>query len=1018
MNLLATTPHFTTEQASVIASRDFGIDVLRSRELESERDQNFRITASDDREFVLKISNAAESREFLDGQNAMMAHLADRMAMSPSVVKSVHRESIATIRQNDHEYLVRLVTFLPGQPMSGCRFVALDLLGDLGRHIATMDHALANFEHASFHREFHWDLACAESVIRQRIQLVEDKQLRSQVELLLQRFTEHTGPILDELPKSIIHNDANDGNIVVADPEDGRLHANRIRGLVDFGDAVYTWTVCDLAIAIAYAILTQRDPLSAARAIVKSYHEVRPLSEREISALFGLVCMRLCTSVVIAAEQIIAQPDNEYLLVSQEPIRRTLPKLARISFPFAECYFRHAVGLPACSQSEAVTSWLKQNQSDFAFPVNPESTGRRPFSDETLVLDLGVDSYLIPSNIDDVSEPELTQIVFGQRDQYGAKVVIGRYLEPRVLYSSSHFVGNDLAEENRTIHLGIDIFAEAGTDVVAPLDGTVHFSGVIDKPLDYGGLILLKHATDTGEPFFSLYGHLNPESFAGCSAGDRVRKGQKIAELGEPSVNGGWTPHLHFQLMLDLLGHEHEFPGVAYASQSDVWSAVSPDPNLILGIDQDCFPAARPSKPQTLATRRERIGPSLSIGYQDPVKVVRGWKQHLFDETGRRFLDAYNNVPHVGHCHPHVVDAVHRQMSLLNTNTRYLHDNINELAQKLAATMPDGLEVCFFVSSASEANELALRLARNYTGARDMLVLEAAYHGHTTSLIDISPYKHDGPGGSGSPEWVHTVPVADTYRGRYRNPETAAEDYAGEVQTTIAGLNRNLCGFIFESCPSVGGQILFPDGYLKLAFEHVRAAGGLCIADDVQTGYGRLGSHMYGFTMQDVIPDIVILGKPIGNGHPLAAVVTTREIANTFNNGMEFFSTFGGNPVSCAAGLAVLEVLEREPLQQNALNVGQQMLDGLRALQNEFPLIGDIRGRGFFLGVELVTDHQSRGPASREAKFVANECRRLGVLIGTDGPDHNVLKIRPPMCFGPENARELLIQLRRALEAV
>ncbi len=382
--------------------------------------------------------------------------------------------------------------------------------------------------------------------------------------------------------------------------------------------------------------------------------------------------------------------------------------------------------------------------------------------------------------------------------------------------------------------------------------------------------------------------------------------------------------------------------------------------------------------------------------------------QYLFDETGRRYLDGYNNVPHVGHCHPRVVRTIREQVGVLNTNTRYLHDDINTYAEKLCATLPDPLNVCFFVNSASESNELALRLARAATGQRDMIVLEAAYHGNTTSLIDISPYKHDGPGGTGSPPWVHTVPVPDLYRGPYKADDPdASVKYADHVRRITEALQTGrtgLAGFIAESCPSVAGQIFLPEGYLARVYQYVREAGGLCIADEVQTGYGRTGTHFYAFEEQGVVPDIVVLGKPIGNGHPVSALVTTPEIAETFDNGMEFFSTFGGNTVSCAVGLEVLSVVLEENLQAHALTVGNRMMDKLKRLKDHYPIVGDVRGRGLFAGIELVRDRLTLEPAAEQAAFVVDRMRENGILLGTDGPHHNVVKIRPPMPFSESNA--------------
>ncbi len=401
-----------------------------------------------------------------------------------------------------------------------------------------------------------------------------------------------------------------------------------------------------------------------------------------------------------------------------------------------------------------------------------------------------------------------------------------------------------------------------------------------------------------------------------------------------------------------------------------------------------------------LRERQRLLGRNLSVAYEKPVHIVRGSMQYLFDVEGRRYLDAYNNVAHVGHCHPKVVAAGQRQMELLNTNTRYLSERILEYAEKLTATLPKPLSVCYFVNSGSEANELAIRLARAHTTARDMIVLDHAYHGNTTTLIDLSPYKHNGPGGEGPPSWVHTVALP------------TSELDAIEVTNLIAKIEPRLCGFIAESLPSVAGQIVLPEGYLGKVYDAVRGAGGVCIADEVQTGYGRMGTHFYGFEKYDVVPDIVVLGKPIGNGHPVGAVITTRAIADSFDNGMEFFSTFGGNNVSCAIGIAVLEVVQEEGLQQHALRVGERLLEGLRTLQQRYSLIGDVRGSGLHLGVELVRDCD---PATQEANRIVNLMREHGILIGTDGPHHNVLKIRPPMPFANPDADQLLQTLQDVL---
>ncbi len=415
--------------------------------------------------------------------------------------------------------------------------------------------------------------------------------------------------------------------------------------------------------------------------------------------------------------------------------------------------------------------------------------------------------------------------------------------------------------------------------------------------------------------------------------------------------------------------------------------------------------------------RRIHVAPSLSLSYRQPLEIVRGRGQFLFDRHGRGYLDCVNNVCHVGHCHPAVVDAAQRQIAELNTNTRYLHQNLGRLAERLTALLPDPLEVCFFVNSGSEANELALRLAQTVTGRRHMLAVEHGYHGHTSSLIDLSSYKHAGPGGRGAPDWVHVVPCPDSYRGVHRGHDSGPA-YAATVAEAIArarAQGHEIAGMIAEPIVGCGGQVVPPDGYLKATFDQVRAAGGLAIADEVQIGLGRVGSHWWGFEAQEAVPDIVTVGKPFGNGHPLAAVVTTREIAAAFDNGMEFFATFGGNPVSCAIGLEVLDVIEREGLRDNASQVGAFLLDGLRELAGRHPSIGDVRGQGFYLGAEIVHDRETREPDAATLAAAIEAMRSAGLLLSADGPDHNVLKFKPPMVFDRTDAELFLGAFDRAL---
>ncbi|XP_015801985.3 ethanolamine-phosphate phospho-lyase [Nothobranchius furzeri] len=416
-------------------------------------------------------------------------------------------------------------------------------------------------------------------------------------------------------------------------------------------------------------------------------------------------------------------------------------------------------------------------------------------------------------------------------------------------------------------------------------------------------------------------------------------------------------------------------------------------------------------KKKTIDLRKKHIGPSCKIFFShDPIKIVRAKGQYMYDENGQQYLDCINNVAHVGHCHPDVVTAGAQQMEMLNTNTRFLHDNLVLYAQRLQATLPDKLSVCYFVNSGSEANDLALRLARQYTGNKDIITLENAYHGHVSSLIDISPYKFHQLSDAEQSQFVHVAPSPDVYRGKYRaghpDPATAYADEVKKIINNVHKKGRKIAAFIAESLQSCGGQVIPPVGYFQQVAELVRKAGGIFIADEVQVGFGRIGSDFWAFQLQgqDFVPDIITMGKPIGNGHPLSCVVTTREVAEAFmSSGMEYFNTFGGNPVSCAIGLAVLDVIEKENLQGNALQVGQYLTNRLEKLKEKHLLIGDIRGRGLFVGVELVRDRAKLTPATAEAQEVIYKLKEQHILLSADGPHRNVLKFKPPLCFTTED---------------
>ena len=728
---------------SAIASRCFGVDVASIQPLPGYEDLNCRITTRDGHRHVLKIAAEGSERQALEGQNAALEHLARVAPELP--VPRLARAGEETVVQHNGRW-VRLISWLDGRFLAEAPATPR-LMHHFGSTLGRLDAALLSFSHPGLDRTLEWDLL---DVLRQcgDLSALTDPWRRHAIEHLLCEIEQAT-PALMRLRRSVIHNDPNDYNVLVSD--------DRVVGVIDFGDMVFSALAGELAVAATYVMMDKDDPVEVAAGLVAGYHAQLPLSEDELAAVYPLVCARLCLSVVHSARSILADPENTYITVSEAPAWRLIQRLLGTHPETAEARFRKAAGL--------------------------EGSG---------------------------------------------PVSVGRALE----------------------------------------------------------------------------------------------------------------------------------------------------------------------------TRERHLSSALSLNHAEPLKIGRGVMQHLYDESGRAYLDLVNNVCHVGHANPRVVRAAASQMARLNTNTRYLHDHILQYAERLVATLPSPLEVCFFVCSGSEANELALRLAATYTGRREVMVVDHAYHGNTDRLVQISPYKFDGPGGSGRPEWVHVLPTPDPYRAE----GASRAEYA----------DRPVGAFLSEGIMACAGQVVPAPGFLADTFTRVRKAGGVCISDEVQVGFGRVGDHFWGFQLHGVVPDIVTLGKPIGNGHPLAAVITTREIAAAFDNGMEYFNTFGGNPVSCAVGMAVLDEIAERGLQQRACELGGRFVEDL--LNLDHPAIGDVRGHGLFLGVDLVTDRASRLPDARRASQVVEWMKRDGILMSTEGPGHNVLKIKPPLVIGADDLERVVTSLEKALK--
>jgi len=997
-------PHhkLTEKQAEYISSTLFGA-TGKAHPLPGEVDFNFKIKAEKE-SFLLKVSRPDADPGYLEYQQALLQHISegDQNVKSPAPLPDKKGKLVSMYTDDSGQVLpVRLLTWIEGRLWSSVNPIHDDLLFSLGEEAGKLTKALEGFDHSLARRSFDWDIAQAGWTRNATPLFSEDHQL---IAAYFQDLFDQIQERYSTLRKSLVHNDANDNNVLVSED----LVHPKVTAIIDYGDAIHTQVINDVAIAIAYAVMGQVDMLSAALPVLEGYHKQFPLREEELELLYTLVAMRLVISVSKSAINRQAEPENTYLLISEAPAWEVLKGWRQLSMDFAHFSFRKVCGFSAHPREADFISWAE------AHPCKLSSLFPSLGKETVHPLDLGVSSTLIGDR-KAANDPELSQFHLERiQKEVPDKILAGGYLEPRALYSSEAFdrMGKH-GKESRTIHLGVDFWIPVGTPVHALFDGEV-IAAVHDKGDKlYGGLIILKHS-EGNLVFYTLYGHQSLDLVFRWKSGDRIRQGEEISSIANFPENGNWAPHLHFQLMLSLLDYQKDFPGVAYPDELEVWKDLCPDPRLLFA--QSGLKAYRPADPSTtLAFRKQHLGRSLSLSYSEPLKIVRGDGVYLIDHMGRRFLDTVNNVAHVGHEHPRVVRAGQRQMAVLNTNTRYLHDNINAFARELLNTFPEELSVVHLVNSGSEANELALRMAQACTGHKDMLAVEVGYHGNTGACVGISSYKFDGKGGSGAPEHTHIVPLPDAYRGRHRG-EATGPLYAAHIQHQIDhihSLGRRPAAFICESILSCGGQIELPDRYLKLAYGMVREAGGVCIADEVQVGCGRVGKAFWGFQLHGVIPDIVTIGKPIGNGHPLAAVVCTREVADAFATGMEYFNTFGGNPVSCAIGTEVLRVIKEEGLQEHALQVGNYMKEELTKMQGEFPIIGDVRGQGLFLGIEL-TDPEMN-PLTRQAAYLAQRMKQRGILMSTDGKDVNVMKIKPPMVFSRMHADQLLESLQKVM---
>ena len=950
----------------------YGFGGYKQHSLGGEFDQNVKITGPGRTTYFVRVTRGAAGSRDVEWQNSLLLHLATIVPELPipRLVPNRHGRLESPVVFLGQPYVVRVMTWLPGRVMAEIENHPPELLRELGTMAGRLSLGLSSMPVPEGISTHDWDMRLARTVVDRSIGLVSDPDDLADVKTIMRWFDE-LQPKLDSLPKSVVHQDLNDANVLALLEVGGTF---RISGIVDVGDALFSVRATEVAIAAGYAMVRKSDPLAAASQVVAGFYDVLPLTSEEIAAVFPLAAARLCMNALTWTRR-VADSDSAYGRKRMKNSWPAISQLARLHPDLAEAQFRFACGLPPTRR------FVDVSQALAAAEVKPVSSRRMAFVDLSPASDIYDEAaWTEPGDL----APAIVRALASGSD---FKVV--PHLSAILINAGQRRPGTD---EPHTIRLGTTLFAEVGTVISAPL------AGVVEESASYAAPLVLRHEVD-GQTFRTCWWGLDPESaVAGtCAAGGPI--GGVALQQNDDDL----APGVQVQVILSEGLAAWPPPRRVSPSQLEVWRGLSPDPAPLLGT-----PVAphhedlRLPIDEIVAARSRLIAKSQRHYYRSPMSLVRGRDVWLYDENALGYLDSLNNVTHVGHTEPRITAAATRQMRKLNTNSRFLYQQIATYAEKLVATLPDPLSVVFFVCSGSEANDLAIRIARQVTGRQNLVNIDGAYHGNTGVVTGISPNRYKGPGGQGAPLTTHEVNIPDRYRGAYGYDDpSAGAAYAADaasVMNRISADGRPPAAFIAESLMGSAGNIVFPDGFLSGAFDAARAVGALCISDEVQVGVGRLGPW-WGFELGGVVPDIVTMGKPLGNGHPIAAVVTTRAVADAFDTGMKYFNTFGGNPVSCAIGEAVLDVVESDGLRANAVEVGGYFLGSLLELQTRQPLIGDVRGQGLYLGVELVRDRETKEPARTEALTITELMKERGVIVFPNGVHDNVLKIKPPMTF-------------------
>jgi len=954
------TPQISAAQAEALVRERFGIDGVAS-ELGSQQDANFRIQ-SPSGSFVLKVSNPAFTAADLDAQDRAAAHVAKHESdiLVPLPVTGIDGATIQPVALDGRSTAARLVTYVEGDVLSLSQYLAPAIVASLGDLAGRTSRALASFVGALPPRELQWDLRNAQEVVKRLAEFVSVPGGGDAALAAAGEASEALAPFVDRLSVQPVHGDLTDDNVIAVIDGDGR---RRPVGVIDFGDLTVSWAIAELAVTLSSLLPHAEGNPAVVVPAVRAFDRVRPISDDELSALWPLVVLRAASLMVSGQHQASIDSANQYA-------SKNLDREWRI--------FAAATSVPLDVMTELVRTSVRTPSPRPTVTGEALVAGRTP-----LPLDVSATSPFLDSGafLDDDAESRLAAIALaGDVDLAYVPFVHARLTRTRL----------NSFDVPATVGLGVQLFVTDALQIRAPWAGTVE---VHDDAV----------ALRADGPTLWLTGSLRDvEPGAALVAGDAIGV-----------LDGVVAPASLWVQVSRLAGRP---PFFVPAVLADAWAHISPDPTAL--IDSSRHGAPQKIKAPALLSRRDSVFATVQEHYfSEPPQIERGWKHHLFDVDGRSYLDMLNNVSILGHGHPRLAAAIERQWRLLNTNSRFHYNAVVEFSERLAALLPDRLDTVFLVNSGSEADDLALRLAWANTGRRDVLAVREAYHGWTDATDSISTSVADNPHALETrPAWAHAVAAPNAYRGEYRGDAAHryAEDAVAYVRELVAA-DLPPAAFLCEPYYGNAGGMALPDGYLAAIYHAVREAGGLCIADEVQVGYGRLGEHFWGFEQQGVVPDIVTVAKAMGNGHPLGAVITTKEIAAGYRSQGYFFSSAGGSPVSSIAGLMVLDVLQDEGLQENARVVGAHLRQRLLELADRHAIIGAVHGMGLYVGVEMVRDRVTLEPAPTETSAICDRMRELGVIMQPTSDRQCVLKIKPPLGIGIADADFFADTLDRVL---